>query len=314
MLSIHRYLSALAIAFVVVHVVAILADGFVALRRRRRARADGLVVAPARGGLGHRRHVRAARRSRSPRWPVTGCRQRVWRGIHMLSYVLLALVTVHLLTAGTDANDLLPTVSAVLIGVATVFGCAMLLTWRTAPRVRPDAERPGSGYQPVTWPGDQPVHRWLRARRVAARDSARSGSTSSSSAAASPGRASRSTPPAADCAPRWWSGTTSPPAPARRARSSCTAACATCSSASSASSTRRSTNGSGRSRTRRTSCGCSRSSSRCWPGAGVIDRRLARVLGTALWMYDLTGGLRIGKRHHRDPGRRRARAHAHARP
>jgi glycerol-3-phosphate dehydrogenase len=32
---------------------------------------------------------------------------------------------------------------------------------------------------------------------------------------------------------------------------------------------------------------------------GVIDRRLARLLGTALWMYDLTGGVRIGKRHHR---------------
>jgi glycerol-3-phosphate dehydrogenase len=32
---------------------------------------------------------------------------------------------------------------------------------------------------------------------------------------------------------------------------------------------------------------------------GVIDRRLARVLGSALWMYDLTGGIRIGKRHHR---------------
>jgi glycerol-3-phosphate dehydrogenase len=32
---------------------------------------------------------------------------------------------------------------------------------------------------------------------------------------------------------------------------------------------------------------------------GVLDRRLARVLGTALWMYDLSGGLRIGKRHHR---------------
>jgi len=32
---------------------------------------------------------------------------------------------------------------------------------------------------------------------------------------------------------------------------------------------------------------------------GVIDRRLTRLLGTALWMYDLTGGLRIGKRHHR---------------
>ena len=72
---------------------------------------------------------------------------------------------------------------------------------------------------------------------------------------------------------------------------------------------------------------------------GVIDRRLARVLGTALWMYDLTGGIRIGKRHHkisvdaalahmptlgarphrrrlrvlRRPGRRRP-AHAHHRP
>ena len=32
---------------------------------------------------------------------------------------------------------------------------------------------------------------------------------------------------------------------------------------------------------------------------GVIDRRLARLLGSALWAYDLSGGLRIGKRHHR---------------
>ena len=32
---------------------------------------------------------------------------------------------------------------------------------------------------------------------------------------------------------------------------------------------------------------------------GRIDRRLAPVLGSALWMYDLTGGLRIGKRHHK---------------
>src|SRR4051794_7967839 len=32
---------------------------------------------------------------------------------------------------------------------------------------------------------------------------------------------------------------------------------------------------------------------------GVIDRRLSRLLGTALWGYDLTGGLRIGRRHRR---------------
>ena len=32
---------------------------------------------------------------------------------------------------------------------------------------------------------------------------------------------------------------------------------------------------------------------------GRVDRRLAPVLGSALWMYDLTGGLRIGKFHHK---------------
>ena len=32
---------------------------------------------------------------------------------------------------------------------------------------------------------------------------------------------------------------------------------------------------------------------------GLIDRRIARALGSALWMYDLTGGLRIGKLHER---------------
>jgi glycerol-3-phosphate dehydrogenase len=32
---------------------------------------------------------------------------------------------------------------------------------------------------------------------------------------------------------------------------------------------------------------------------GLLPRRLARLLGTTMWMYDLTGGLRIGKLHKR---------------
>src|SRR3954454_11662593 len=32
---------------------------------------------------------------------------------------------------------------------------------------------------------------------------------------------------------------------------------------------------------------------------GLLPRRLARLLGTTMWMYDLTGGLRIGKIHKR---------------
>ncbi len=138
MLSTHRYLSALAVAFVAVHVVAIIADDFVHF-----GVADVLVpmlsswhpVAVAWGIVSMYlllviEGTSLAARRLSP---------KVWRGIHVLSYVLLALVTIHLLTAGTDANDLLPTASSVLIGVAAVFGCAMLLTWRSAPKVRAGA-------------------------------------------------------------------------------------------------------------------------------------------------------------------------------
>src|SRR5690242_4185738 len=32
---------------------------------------------------------------------------------------------------------------------------------------------------------------------------------------------------------------------------------------------------------------------------GIIDRRIARAMGSAMWMYDLTGGARIGKLHRR---------------
>jgi glycerol-3-phosphate dehydrogenase len=41
---------------------------------------------------------------------------------------------------------------------------------------------------------------------------------------------------------------------------------------------------------------------------GIIPRQVARALGSAMWMYDLTGGLRIGKRHRRLGGDA-ARAH-----
>ena len=32
---------------------------------------------------------------------------------------------------------------------------------------------------------------------------------------------------------------------------------------------------------------------------GLIPKQVARALGSAMWMYDLTGGLRIGKIHRR---------------
>jgi len=149
MLSTHRYLGALAIVFVGVHVGAILVDSYVQF-----SLTDVFVplvstwhpVAVAWGIVGMyvlvAIEVTSLLRARlSP---------RTWRGVHVLSYVLLALVTIHLLTAGTDAGDLLPTTSAVLIGVATVFGAAMLLTWRTAPKVRAAAPGVSATTGPVT--------------------------------------------------------------------------------------------------------------------------------------------------------------------
>jgi DMSO/TMAO reductase YedYZ heme-binding membrane subunit len=62
--------------------------------------------------------------------------QSVWRGIHLLSYPILALTTVHLLSAGTDATSIVPETVAVALGVLAVFGAALLVTWRSAPKVR----------------------------------------------------------------------------------------------------------------------------------------------------------------------------------
>jgi predicted ferric reductase len=144
MLSTHRYLSALALAFVAVHVVAILADGYVHFGLTGvfvPMAAPWHPLAVAWGILSMYLlvivEVTSLLRAR-----IT---PKVWRGLHLLSYVVLAATTVHLLAAGTDAQALLPTASAVLIGVAAVFGVAMLLTWRSAPRASAVAARHPGG-------------------------------------------------------------------------------------------------------------------------------------------------------------------------
>jgi predicted ferric reductase len=141
MLSTHRYLSALAVAFVGVHVLAIVVDSYVhfgltdvfvplAAGWHPLAVAWGIVAMYLLVAV----ELTSLARQHIPR--------NVWRGIHLTSYLVLGFSTIHLLSAGTDANTLLPTASAVLIGTAAVFGVATLLTWRTAPRVRTAATNP----------------------------------------------------------------------------------------------------------------------------------------------------------------------------
>lgn len=129
LLSLHRYLGALAVVFVGVHVGAILLDSYTNF---------GIVdvLVPLTGSW----HPLAVA------WGIVGMyvlaaievtsllrhrlSKRVWHSIHLLSYFLFALTTVHMLTAGTDAKAILASTSAVLIGTVVTFGSAALYLWR----------------------------------------------------------------------------------------------------------------------------------------------------------------------------------------
>jgi DMSO/TMAO reductase YedYZ heme-binding membrane subunit len=135
MLAVHRYLGALAVVFTAVHVLALVADNFVHF-----GITDVLVplasswhpLAVAWGILGMYLLVTIEVTSLLRRHLSV----RAWRGIHLSSYALFAVTTVHLLTAGTDSEDVLPETIAIGVGVAAVFIGALLLTWRSAPRTR----------------------------------------------------------------------------------------------------------------------------------------------------------------------------------
>ena len=134
-LSLHRWLSALAVTFTAVHVLALLADDFVGF-----GVVDVLVpfatswhpVAVAWGIVGM--YLLAAIEITS--LLRARMRARTWRSVHLLSYVLLGVTTIHLLTAGTDSTTVVPEALAVVGGMIAVFGSTLLLTWRSAPRTR----------------------------------------------------------------------------------------------------------------------------------------------------------------------------------
>src|SRR3954454_12466920 len=131
LLSLHRYLGALAVVFVGVHVGAILLDTYTDF-----GIADVLV--PFTGSW----HPMAVA------WGIVGMyllaaieitsllrhrmSKRAWHTVHLLSYLLFATTTVHMLTAGTDAKAVLASTAAVMIGIAVVFGATALYVWRNA--------------------------------------------------------------------------------------------------------------------------------------------------------------------------------------
>jgi predicted ferric reductase len=130
LLSLHRYLGALTVAFVGVHVLGVLLDTYTNF---------GIVnvLVPFTGSW----HPAAVA------WGIVGMyllaaieitsllrhrlSKRAWHSVHLLSYFLFATTTVHMLTAGTDVKALIASSAAALLGTAAVFGSVALYAWRT---------------------------------------------------------------------------------------------------------------------------------------------------------------------------------------
>jgi len=134
LLSLHRYLGALALVFLGVHVGAILLDSYTDFSIVNvlvpftsswdpLAVAWGIVAMYLLVAI----EITSLLRNRMSR--------RAWHAVHLLAYFLFATSTVHMLTAGTDAKAVVASSAAVLVATAAVFGSAALYLWRR------DAER-----------------------------------------------------------------------------------------------------------------------------------------------------------------------------
>jgi len=118
MLDLHRYLGGLAVTFTLVHVAALIADGFVTITIVN-------VLVPFTGTF----------QTTAMAWGIVALyllvaveltslfrkrlSKRLWRAIHYLSFPLFAAATVHLLLIGTDRTAI-PLRVAVLVAAAVV--------------------------------------------------------------------------------------------------------------------------------------------------------------------------------------------------
>lgn len=155
--DLHRYVGGLAVTFTAVHIVALLADTWVhfdvvdilvpfASQWRPAAVAWGVVALYLLAAV---EVTSLLRRRLSTRW---------WRTVHMTSFALFAVGTVHLLTAGTDATS--PWVLATVgVAVSTVvyLTTVRLLTPRRRTKRTPRA--PAGTATPET---PRPAHRGPR--------------------------------------------------------------------------------------------------------------------------------------------------------
>jgi methionine sulfoxide reductase heme-binding subunit len=134
-LALHRWLGALGLAFIAVHVGSILVDDFVHFSLagvlvpfvsgwHPVAVAWGIVAMYLLVAV----EVTSLVRKRLP--------PKVWRQLHLLAYAAFGLSTVHMLTAGTDTTALVSGVVAIAVATLVMFGATVVWAWRTEPASR----------------------------------------------------------------------------------------------------------------------------------------------------------------------------------
>jgi len=150
LLDLHRFLGGLALVFTAIHVLAIVSDSYVhfglvdvlvplASTWHPVAVAFGIVSLYLLVAI----ETTSLLRQHLPR--------RLWRQVHFASFPLFAVSTIHLLTAGTDAGNLVLQ-GAVIAALAAVAGLTTLrllaehpgVAQREAARLRVDAQTVGS--------------------------------------------------------------------------------------------------------------------------------------------------------------------------
>jgi DMSO/TMAO reductase YedYZ heme-binding membrane subunit len=133
LLDLHRYLGGLALVFTAVHVVTLMLDTFIHFGLTEVLVPLASSFRPVQVALGIvglyllvAIELTSLVRDRLPR--------RLWHRIHLLSFPVFVLTTIHLFTAGTDAGNTLLRLAAVLVSAAVVGLTIVRVSAETSPR------------------------------------------------------------------------------------------------------------------------------------------------------------------------------------
>jgi predicted ferric reductase len=150
MLDLHRFVGGLAVVFTAVHVVALVADGYIEFgllqilvpftsHYRASAVAWGVVALYLLAAV----EITSLLRQKLSR--------RLWRATHFLSFPLFASATIHLLTAGTDSAEVLLRITVALsVGLIVIGTLIRVVQAVTRPPRPPRVSIPVRQEQPWT--------------------------------------------------------------------------------------------------------------------------------------------------------------------